>query len=124
MDSNTELRERLTAVIEPYTDKLVIELVTYGKTGQPVRLPLPSGISLLEAVTRFVIAEHRRQTNALLDEILAELPENAGNALIQEALQQGKPQQAASYNSHDAALNAVRVIITKHKTPEGEKSNG
>lgn len=82
-------------------------------------LPLDVCISKTLAAYKDLLQADRA---AFADRVLAVVPEKPSNELIQLSLQNGKPQQAASYNGYAAAINDVTTAITNLVAEErGEK---
>ena len=57
--------------------------------------------------------------SALQTAVLAAAPEKPSNELIQQSLQNGKPQQAASYNGYAAAINDCTKALQQLFESEG-----
>jgi hypothetical protein len=80
---------------EEELDKLVVDLVWNVTADIPRQNIVESG-RVKEAITAIKAATLRR------------LPEKPSNTLIQNALQNGKPQLAASYNGYAAAIQDMK----------------
>jgi hypothetical protein len=76
-----------------------------------------AAMALDDYIQEHAADEHRRQTDALLDEILAELPK-----------QEVRPERGPQHNgtaqavrrARNKALTEIQYIITKHKTPDAK----
>lgn len=102
MTNNTELREQIAHLVDDF-------IVTWCKphTAHLLDDDENDGEQLRQALTNLFATQH----NNLLAELLEEGPEKPDIDLIRACLQNGKRQQAASYNGFAAAIDQYTALI-------------
>ena len=99
MKTKPLLREAIKGVLGDYRN-YVVESITLQPTSVKYRK-----INQSQATTQII--------STLIKEIRGKMPEKPSNELIQLLLQNGKPQQAASYNGFSAVIDQVLSILNE-----------